>query len=125
MTLLAKLKVIAPEFDNDNSQEKVVDKSRNTFLQNHIDIADDLIATSIITAVRDSLVIYLAAHNIDLALKRKGASGQVSSVKEGALSITYATSSSPKSEYDNSSYGRKYQQLVKNHTVTLLTRSSF
>ena len=71
----------------------------------------------------DNLIVYLAAHNIDLALKRKGSGGQVKSIREGALSIDYAVNSNITSEFDMSSYGGKYMALVKSAIIAPLTRS--
>jgi hypothetical protein len=99
------------------------------------DIGDDVIslylemAGSLITqniwpqVVRDELITYLAAHKIDLSLKRKGAGGQVTSISEGKLNIHYAVNNNIKSEYDMSSYGRQYKLLRDSVTVTPMTRS--
>ena len=113
MDLLAKLKVIAPEFALENEQ----------FLLDHLTIAAESIDSSIRVPLLDNLIVYLAAHNIDLALKRKGSGGQVKSIKEGALSIDYAVNSDIKSEYDMSSYGGKYMALVKSAIIAPITRS--
>lgn len=114
MSLLEKLKIIAIEFADEDT----------AFLQSHLDMAGESITMSINLPLRAQIIVYLAAHNIDQALKRKGASGQVTSVKEGGLAITYSTSNA-KSEYDFSSYGRKYQQLVKQVIIAPMTRMNF
>lgn len=113
MDLLARLKIIAPEF---SSQDE-------TFLNNHLNIASESTSTSIRQPLLDNIICYLAAHNIDLALKRKGAGGQVKSIREGGLSIDYSVNSNIKSEYDLSSYGGKYIQLVRSAIITPYTRS--
>jgi hypothetical protein len=73
--------------------------------------------------IRDNLIVYLAAHNIDLSLKRKGAGGAVTSVSEGKLNINYAVNTNINSEYDLSSYGGKYMALLKSVTIAPITRS--
>ncbi len=113
MDLLTRLKLIADEFKEEEE----------AFLLGHLAMASDSIATSISSSLRDKIIVYLAAHNIDQALKRKGASGQVTSVKEGGLAISYSTVNA-KTEYDFSSYGRTYQQLVKQAVIAPMTRMS-
>lgn len=113
MDLLTRFKTIAKEFEDEDE----------AFLQNHLMIASESITTSIASPLRDKIIVYLAAHNVDQALKRKGASGQVTSVREGGLAITYS-SGNARSEYDFSSYGRTYQQLVKQATIAPRTRMS-
>jgi hypothetical protein len=113
MDLLTRFKTIADEFKDEDE----------SFLLNHLAIASESISTAITSPLRDKIIVYLAAHNVDQALKRKGASGQVTSVREAGLAITYSTSTA-RSEYDFSSYGRTYQQLVKQLIVAPRTRMS-
>lgn len=115
MDFLELFYAVAPEFSNEDAG----------FLITHLDNADSLVAKSIVAAVRTNMVVYLAAHNIDLANKRKGAGGQVISVSEGKLNIQYAASGNIKSDYDLSSYGRRYKDLVRSVTITPLTRSIY
>ena len=75
MELLARLKVIAPEFAQENEQ----------FLLDHLTISQESISSMIRQPLLDNLIVYLAAHNIDLALKRKGSGGQVKSIKKVRL----------------------------------------
>lgn len=112
MDLLKRFKLLAAEFKEEG----------DVFLQDHLDLASSLIATDIDKDYRDDMVCYLAAHRIDQSLKRQGASGQVTSLKEGGSSITYANPTS-NSEYDFSSYGRAYEQLVKQTQTCPMTRS--
>ena len=113
MDLIVRLKLVAPEFILEDGQ----------FLLDHLNIASESHSVSIRQPLLDNLIVYLAAHNIDLALKRKGSGGQVKSIKEGALSIDYAVNSNIKSEFDMSSYGGKYMALVKSAIIAPLTRS--
>jgi hypothetical protein len=113
MELLARLKRIAPEFALEDEQ----------FLLDHLTISQESISSMIRQPLLDNLIVYLAAHNIDLALKRKGSGGQVKSIREGALSIDYAVNSNITSEFDMSSYGGKYMALVKSAIIAPLTRS--
>lgn len=113
MELLDRFKLIADEFKEEEE----------AFLLGHLAIAGESVTTSITSPLRDKIIVYLAAHNIDQALKRKGAGGQVTSVREGGLAITYSTTNA-KTEYDFSSYGRTYRQLVKQAIVAPMTRMS-
>lgn len=112
MELLDRFKLLAVEFAEEEQ----------SFLQGHIDMASNLISTDISKEYRDDMICYLAAHRIDQSLKRQGASGQVTSLKEGGLSITYANPTS-NSEYDFSSYGRAYEQLIRQTQTCPMTRS--
>jgi hypothetical protein len=109
--LIERFKLIADEF----SDEPTV------FLNGHLTLASEYVGHHICQPLRDELITYLAAHRIDQSLKRRGASGQVTSVKEGNLAITYATNDAD-SEYDFSSYGRTYKQLVKEIVLAPMTR---
>ena len=111
MQLIDRFKLIALEF----ASEDVV------FLNGHLTLASELVSEHIKQPLRDELIVYLAAHKIDQSLKRKGASGQVTSVREGNLAITYSTSNA-ESEYDFSSYGRTYKQLVRECIIAPITR---
>lgn len=111
MELLDRFKLIALEFASED-----VD-----FLNGHLTIASELVGRHIKQPLRDELIVYLAAHKIDQSLRRKGASGQVTSVREGDLAITYSTSNAT-SEYSFSSYGRTYEQLVKETNTAPMTR---
>ena len=93
------------------------------FLIAHLDNADSLIDTRFDEAIRKNLVVFLAAHNIDLATKRKGSGGQVTSISENKLKIEYAVNYEVKDNYDLSSYGREYKDLRRSAVITPLTRS--
>ena len=112
-SLLERFKLLADEFKG------IGDYTINL----HLGIADEMIATTIRQSVRDNMIVYLAAHNIDLSQKRKGSGGQVTKVSEGKLSIDYAVNSNIESEYDMSSYGRQYKLLRDSVTITPITRS--
>lgn len=104
---------IAPEFKDYSESESII--------KSHIDFADSFISKELASPIREEILLYLAAHKVDLALKRKGAGGQVTSLKEGGLSITYA-SGNVSDEYDYSSYGRAYKELVRQYSITAFTR---
>ncbi len=106
-------RLIADEFA-DIEDEKVL---------SYLELADQKISKKIHDNVRNEIVAYLAAHQIDISLKRKGSGGQVTSVTEGKLTIDYATNSKVNSEYDLSNYGRRYRDLIKSCTITPITRS--
>ena len=89
----------------------------------HLDNANSLIKKSISESIRKNMVCYLAAHNIDLSRKRKGAGGQVTAISEGKLKIDYAVNNNIKSDFDLSSYGRRYQDLLRSVIKAPMTRS--
>lgn len=112
LEVLNRFYAIAPEFKDGSSEE---------IIKSHIDFADSFISKELQSPIREEILLYLAAHKIDLALKRKGAGGQVTSLKEGGLSITYA-SGNVSDEYDYSAYGRAYKELVRQYSITAFTR---
>ena len=109
MDILTRLLTIAPEFSSRSQNE----------LQNYIAIASENVLYPYLTSVqRDNLIVYLAAHLATLALKRQGASGAVSNVVEGKLSLTYRTTpSNMKDTYDLTDYGQQYSALVKTYII--------
>jgi len=73
--------------------------------------------------IKEELIAYLTAHYFTVSEQRKGAGGEVSSVSEGKLSITYATGkSSDDSDLGVTSYGRIYKRLMSSYTPTATTR---
>jgi hypothetical protein len=111
--VMKRFYAIAPEFlDYPDFTESI---------KSHIDFADSFISREFVSPIREEIILYLAAHKVDLALKRKGAGGQVTSLKEGGLSATYATGK-VSDEYDYSNYGRAYKELVRQYSITAFTR---
>jgi hypothetical protein len=111
MELLVRLKLIAQEFAAEDE----------AFLNAHLEMAGEFVSQDISKEHRDNMICYLAAHRIDQSLKRLGASGSITALKEGNLSVTYAAPTN-NTEYDLSSYGRTYAQLVKETTICPMTR---
>ena len=75
--------------------------------------------------IKEELIAYLTAHYLTISEKRKGAGGEVASVSEGKLSITYASGySNVKSDLAVTSYGRIYDRLMRSYTITSTTRMS-
>lgn len=103
--MLDVFKVIAPEFANNDDDS----------IQTYIDLADSEVALD--NAQRERIIVYLAAHYMTLALKRKGAGGEVVSLSEGKLSIQYANSKAV-DDLDTTSYGRTYKRLVKKYFIS-------
>ena len=110
--LLVIFKLIADEFK---------DIGDDTIIA-HLTLANNKISSNIPAHSRNEMVAYLAAHQVDISLKRKGSGGQVTSVSEGKLRIDYATNNKVKTEYDLSNYGRRYQDLRDSCVITLMTR---
>ena len=81
MDLLTRFKANADEFKDIGDD----------IINNYLEMTGSLIAQNTYPkVVRDELITYLAAHKIDLSLKRKGSGGQVTSISEGKLNIHYA-----------------------------------
>lgn len=89
--------IIAPEFADVN-------------LQDFVDLASSEVKSNI--QDRDKIVAYLACHYATIALKQKGASGEVTSVTEGKLNITYANNIKNSDNLSSTSYGREYKRLL-------------
>lgn len=83
-----------------------------------IDVAEMQIADGLCGDKRPLLVAYLAAHIITLS-KRGGASGGVSALREGQLSINYGGSGDG---LHATSYGAEYDRLSKGCTFAARTR---
>jgi hypothetical protein len=89
-----------------------------------IAVADMQVATSIRANKRALLVAYLAAHILTVSGRKLGASGDVASITESELSITYTNSGGSKSELASSSYGKEYLRLVRSFISIPRTRVS-
>lgn len=87
----------------------------------YLERSDAKVAKRLSEIIRDEAVVYLAAHQLDLANKRFGSAGQVASVTEGKLNIQYVHSAKLNSDYDYSNYGRRYKDLVNSSTVSVVT----
>jgi hypothetical protein len=75
--------------------------------------------------IKEEMIAYLTAHYLTISEKRKGAGGEVASVSEGKLSISYmAGYSNVKSDLAVTSYGRIYDRLMRSYTITPTTRVS-
>jgi len=109
MDILIRLLAIAPEFASRSQTE----------LQNYIAIASEHVLYKYLSDIqKDTLIAYLAAHLATLALKRQGASGAVSNVVEGKLSLTYRTTiSTMKDTYDLTDYGQQFKALVNSYII--------
>ena len=105
MDILTRFETIAPEFANRTLIEK----------QNYIAIATEGVLYPYLSDTkRDTLIVYLAAHIATIALKKQGASGSVSNVVEGKLSLTYRNASNQQKDiYDLTDYGLQYKALLK------------
>ena len=117
MNALETFRIIATEFnylDNDEITKRLELASR--------EVANPKLKID----EKDEMVAYLAAHYLTMSEKRKGVGGEVASVSEGKLSITYTTGNPDKVKYDLAltSYGRTYVRLMRNYTITPITRLS-
>ena len=90
-------------------------------INRYLELADRKITKNIPSYFRDEIVAYLAAHQIDLALRSKQASGAVSSISEGKLSIAYNVVKAQDS-LDTTWYGAQHKQLLKSCVITSMTR---
>jgi hypothetical protein len=111
MELIDIFKLIADEFKDIGDD----------VINSHLELADRRIAKNIPDYVREEMVANLAAHRIDIALRSKQASGAVSSISEGKLSIVYNVVKAEDS-LDTTKYGTEYKQLLKSCVITPMTR---
>jgi Protein of unknown function (DUF4054) len=89
-----------------------------------ITIADMQIATNLCGSKRPLLVAYLAAHILTVGGKAGGATGDLTSLKEGGVAVTYK-SSKPFIEtigLSDTSYGREYDRISRGCTFAVRTR---
>ncbi len=109
MDILTRFLAISPEFSKLTLEQ----------LQTYTAIAtENVLYPYLSDAKRDTLIVYLAAHLATLALKRQGASGAVSNVVEGKLSLTYrAALSKQQDTYDLTDYGQQYKALVNSYII--------
>ena len=103
--MLDTFKLIAPEF--------VV--RGDTEMQGYIDLAARRVTNSSLTVTqKEDLIVYLAAHIATIALKNFKASGAISSVTAGRLSVNY-NSVIAKDTFDTTSYGAEYKKLLTSY----------
>ena len=101
------LSAIAPQFDDASG--------RQTFL----DLSESRTSSTFFGANRPEAVAYRAAHMADLAASAavsSGASGPISSKKEGDLAVSFGTSSGSKGDsayLSQTSYGRMLLDLMR------------
>lgn len=112
-TIIEIVGVIAPEFLNDPR------------LATAILIADAEIAATMCGDKRPLLVAYLAAHLLAIGSRnqKSGTSGDVTSITEGNLSVSY---SNVKSNNVNSlgltGYGMRFREIARGCVLTPMTR---
>lgn len=101
MAVLDTLLLIAPEF-------ATVDSGVLTSI---IALAELQVSSTAFGDKRELAVSYVAAHMLTLR-DRNGAGGQIQSLKEGELSISYGANTNAKG-YDLTSYGQEFNRLVR------------
>lgn len=89
-----------------------------------IEVADMQIAIGLCGDKRPLLVAYLAAHILTVGGKAGGATGDLSSLKEGGTAVTYKSSkaSIETTGLSDTSYGREYDRLSRACVFTARTR---
>ncbi len=112
MELIDIFKLIAEEF------EDIGDDT----IKSHLELADRKTAKNIPDYIREEMVAYLAAHQIDIARRSKQASGAVSNISEGKLSIAYNVVKAEDS-LGTTKYGAEYKQRLKSCVITPMTRA--
>ena len=116
MSALETFRIIATEF-NYLSDDAVTKRLELT--------AREVTNPRLAADIKEELIAYLTAHYLTISEKRKGAGGEVASVSEGKLSISYASGySNVKSDLAVTSYGRIYDRLMRSYTITPTTRVS-
>ncbi|MGI4775351.1 MAG: DUF4054 domain-containing protein [Janthinobacterium lividum] len=117
MKLLDRLEVVAPELTS------LPENKKTDFLL----VANEEIRTNIQGTNRDRLIVYLAAHYMTLATRNQGASGEVTSITEGKLSVTYSnnTNKNDTSDLALTKYGLMYKRLIRSYAITPMTVMCF
>jgi Protein of unknown function (DUF4054) len=89
-----------------------------------IDVAEMQIATGLCGDKRPLLVAYLAAHILTIGGKAGGATGNLSSLKEGGTAVTYksAQAAIETTGLSDTSYGREYDRLSRGCVFAARTR---
>lgn len=106
LSLIETFRLLIPEFASINDE----------ILQKWLDLSSaDVTQTGFKPAIRDQIIVYLTADRMVSSYKQKGASGEITSISEGGLSITYAKG-------EDNGYRQMYKRLVKAHTIAPLTR---
>jgi len=106
MTVLEALSIIAPQFDSLplQTREYYIEVAEQQTSQCEFD-TDYIFASA-----------NLAAHMLTL-IGRNGIGGEVQSLKEGDLQVTYATLYMATDPMLNTSYGQEYERLRRLHLV--------
>jgi len=113
MESLQILSLIAPEFSSESED------LRTQYLQ----LANEEVTGKISGVTRNRAVAALAAHYMTLGFKKRDGAGEVVSMTEGEVSITYAKRSGEvRNDLSLTDYGRTYERLIKGHIITPLTR---
>jgi hypothetical protein len=106
MELLACFNIIAPEFIDKLSEEQIL---------GYLYLASEQVTIgNIKESVKNMMIAYLAAHIADIALRSAQASGAVSSITEGKLSIAYNTVKAVDS-LSTTKYGLEYKALCRKY----------
>jgi len=72
---------------------------------------------------RQLLVAYLAAHLLTLAKRKYGATGDIATIKEGALGLGYVNNSTKtRNGLSNTSYGQLFNFISRGFTFGATTR---
>ncbi len=108
MSLLETFRVLIPEF------KLLSDEEVGEWLKLS---SDEVTTKGLSKSIRDKMIVYLVAHNMVNAFRQHGVSGEVVSVSEGGLSITYG-------QKGTTGYYEAYQRLVKAHVASPITRCS-
>lgn len=94
-----------------------------------ITLADGQIGINVGGTQRDTLVAYLAAHILTLASRASAtgaASGEITSIREGALAMTFSTggAAGPSSTLAATSYGAEYLRIARAYVFAPGTRAA-
>ena len=107
-TPIELIAIIAPEFrDPKYPTEGAIEVAK-------IEI-DHSLSSGIKEGMYNLLIAYLACHTLTVGGRPMGSSGDVSSLQEGAVSISYSTNkvapNSSNAEFFQTSFGREYMRL--------------
>ena len=107
------LALIAPEFSAESEDLR----------KQYLRLADQEVTIKMSGTARNRAIATLAAHYMTLGFKKRDGKAEISSMREGEVSITYAKRAGEiKSDLSLTDYGRTYERLVKGYIITPITR---
>lgn len=105
---------IAPEFNVNTNVLTIVTMVESTLVNSGFE-----------DNIRIQMIAYYSAHLLTLSGRGAGASGDVISMSQGELAVTFSKNTSSNNDLSTTSYGLFYSHLLKTFGTTAVTRSGF